>query len=350
MLACFLGAGDLRAQGRAERDMEFWSLPRRQRPAAAAELVLCPSPITMSALLMESRNLGVWIENDFLPKTVPPLNPDYLSWIKDNTPTPDPRFLPPDKISKEKQAYIHVVNQAMVNSFDIPLETFIESAKDNEHVGFAHMWNQPDIYRGKVVAVKGRLIRLRKWDADMTARQNGIRYQYEGWIMPETKKTNPYWVMFPHLPEGIKPAEDMDKDVTFYGYFLKKIKYVSGEKKEATTLLFVGPTVLLADKPAVVVDPPLPIPVVSLIVVGIGILVMGILVFSFSWWFKRTDRIHKRVLDQIRLKHQEEALAGNDLPWLDEKPGYSTEPAVETGITEKPRFEDPTVEEKGKAP
>ncbi len=61
---------------------------------------------------------------------------------------------------------------------------------------FAHLWNTPERYRGKVIPIQGRLARLRKNDATLAAQKQGVRYVYEGWIFGPTEHSRPFWVVY----------------------------------------------------------------------------------------------------------------------------------------------------------
>src|SRR5262249_20243946 len=132
---------------------------------------------------------------------------------------------------------------------EFPVETFVDRSKEHNHVTISHLYGNPARYRGEVIPIKGALKRLRKYETSLPARNEGVLFLYEGWIYGPTPKANPFQVIVASLPEGLKESEEMDKKVTFYGYFLKLNKYRAAKGEQVTPYL-VGPTILLESPPA----------------------------------------------------------------------------------------------------
>ena len=211
--------------------LEFWFDPQRAQAAAVAELVAAQNPFTILALRIRGHDLVVWGEPEFAAEEAPPLDPQWLDAAQDRDGKPMPNIIgkAPDEISKSVKDYYRLYNQALVNAFRTPPEAFAKSAQGNEDVTFAHLYNETWKYRGKVVPVKGYLKRLRKYDAPVAARAQGVKFVYEGWIALPTYKTHPLCVLFPVLPDRLKPAENMNTWVEFNGYVINLYKYKSGK-------------------------------------------------------------------------------------------------------------------------
>jgi hypothetical protein len=282
------------------RDEVFWDSRQRQEAGAAAQLILARNPLVVAVLRDEGLRWKVWREPEFLGNSVPPLNGAWLDELRDNTGNPDLRGKAEDEISKDKLAYVKVLNQALINAYETPADVFAKSAAENAHVTFAHLWEDPERYRGKVIPIKGRLIRLRKNNAPLGAQKMGIPFVYQGWIQGPTRGSHPFWVLFPYLPEGLKEAEKMDREVIFNGYFLKKMKYPAGDgSKYLQTPLLVGPTVILAKEPPA---PPSVVPT-SMNMVGVigGVIVAVALgLVLLHWYFHRGDQALKKHLQQLQ--------------------------------------------------
>jgi hypothetical protein len=189
-------------------------------------------------------------------------------------------------------------------------------AEDEEHrfITFDHLWRNPDMYRGWIVPVKGRMIRLRKWEAPRLAQENGVKYFWEGWVVGPTAKRNPYCIVFVTLPEGLKEAEKMDQPIRFYGYYIKRFRYDAEDAKRETHLL-VGPTVILDKAPPAA--EPANTGIFSqhvLLATAAGCFGITMLIVGLTLWFRRGDRkVHSR-LASLRDKPLELGSAETDPP------------------------------------
>lgn len=298
------------------REEEFWFSKPKRAAATAAQLVATQDPITLAVMRSKTLTEQVWGEMELIGDFAPRLTADYLDLIRDHRPMPDIRGIPAHEVPRADRAMINAYNEALINSFRYPLEAFKKSAKDHEHLKFAHLWNEPDRHRGKVITVTGRLARVRKYEAPSAAQEAGVKYLYEGWLFGETKGSHPFAIVFAVLPEGLPIAEKMDKGVTFYGYFLTRYKY-RAQKGDVETPLLIGPTVVLSTA-AASRDEITPFPVFALI--GVGIVLTGIVtgMIIISWWFRRGDsKIQSQLAD---LHHRRVRDMMDESPqWRDEK-------------------------------
>jgi hypothetical protein len=303
------------------KEEEFWFSTPRLRAATAAQLVGTQHPLTIAVMRSKTLTELVWGEMELIGDFAPKLSDDHLDLIRDHRPMPDVRGIPDEEVPRADRAMLSAYNEALVNAFRYPLEAFQNSAKDNEHLKFAHLYNQPDLHRGKVVTVKGRLARVRKYDAPTAAQEAGVKYLYEGWLFGETKGSHPFAIVFAVLPEGLPVAEKMDRGVTFYGYFLTRYKY-RAQKGDVETPLLIGPTVVLSAQAARSGDDITPFPVFALI--GVGVVLTGIVtgMFIISWWFRRGDsKIQSQLADLHHRRVRD--MMDESPPWRDE-PGPKT--------------------------
>ncbi|MCI0380373.1 MAG: hypothetical protein L0215_22540 [Gemmataceae bacterium] len=283
-----------------DRELAFWGVRQRQQAGAAAQLVAAHNPLTAATLRWAAHEKLIWNELEFVADTAPALDAKWLEFVRDGTPMPDLRGKAPDEIRKDQLAAYKSFNDAVIKSFRIPLDAFTKSAQENSHVTFAHLWNKPDDYRGKVVALEGRLVRVRRWEATQEAQAEGVKYVYEGWVFGPTRGSHPYWIVFTVLPDGLKESEKMDRYVTFYGYFLKNVKYKS-ESGERDTPLLVGPTVILTKAPDTgASSTAFPIEMLFGAVGLIAVVTIGFLILS--WYLRRGDRALDRKLKEMQLE------------------------------------------------
>src|SRR5207249_7587264 len=140
----------------------------------------------------------------------------------------------------ESQAY----NFVLVQASKVSPQAFAHGARRD--VTFAHLWEQPGDYRGQVIHIEGRLKRLRKFDAPRLAAAEGIACVYEGWVFSEEYFSNPFCVLVTELPRGLEPAEKLEHQVAFDGYFFKRYRYRAGDGLREAPLL-IGRTLAMRD-------------------------------------------------------------------------------------------------------
>ena len=241
---------------------KFWDDDRRSQAAAAAQLVIEHNPFTQALLRIRGWEKGVWHEPLYdVNLGAPPLDPDWLAKIDDKRNLPNfGRFIDDERRSQDWAVY-NVYCQALRFAAQIPIEAFIKSAAENKNVTWGHLYQNPGDFRGKVIPIQGRLLRVRQLDAPRGLQEKGIHHVYEGWILGPTKNSYPFVVIFPDLPKDktsptgvLEPNEDLNRKATFYGYFFKKYRYpvqlgsgANVHTEERDTALLIGPAPILAD-------------------------------------------------------------------------------------------------------
>ncbi|HEY7330021.1 MAG TPA: hypothetical protein VH592_20465 [Gemmataceae bacterium] len=128
----------------------------------------------------------------------------------------------------EYEAYWQILVQAHYTS----AEGFAKVARRD--VTYVHLFNEPELYRGEVVHVSGRLIKLRRFEPPMEARAAGVSHLYEGWIMTDAYGENPVCIAFTDLPPGLTVDNDRKYNdlVRFDGYFYKRCRYKAYDSKK----------------------------------------------------------------------------------------------------------------------
>jgi hypothetical protein len=159
-------------------------------------------------------------------------------------------------------------------------------------VTFAHLFEEPQKYRGEVIHVEGRLRRVRRFDAPKFIEEaHGIKALYEGWLFePDVYGANPRCVVFTDLPCGIVVAEDMDHRIAFDGYFFKRYRYKAGDGWRDAPL-FIAPTLTLLrpSSPSLVNSNSFSAGTLATGFVGLIVATVA-LALVLGWWYCRGDR------------------------------------------------------------
>jgi hypothetical protein len=269
------------------------------RISASLQMIAVPNPISVLVTrLAAAENPLTWPEWELTLDSPLPLSWRLLKQIKDKTPFPNLTQRPLSDLKPEDRAFYLVFCDALVKSHLVPADVFEKAGEDEDHrfITFDHLWRNPGYYRGQVVPVTGRMIRLRKDEAPRRAQENGVKYFWEGWVVGPTPKRNPYCIVFVTLPDGLKEAETMNQPIRFYGYYIKKFLYDAETAKRETHLL-VGPTVFLEKAPPPV--EPANTGIFSqhvLIATAAGFFSITVAPVLLTLWFRRGDhRIHRRI-------------------------------------------------------
>jgi hypothetical protein len=161
-------------------------------------------------------------------------------WTLINTdelrPFPD-YFLAPGFIRDRRDISVGVPEyeafwQTLVLAHYTSANAFGRSARRD--VTYANLFNEPEQYRGHVIRVSGRLIRLLAFPAPDEARADGLGTFYEGWIMTDPYGENPMCLVFTDLPSGLQVDNERkyNDEVSFDGYFYKRYRYKAADSKK----------------------------------------------------------------------------------------------------------------------
>jgi hypothetical protein len=260
-------------------------------------------PYTSAALRAQGAdNPLLWPEWQIASDLLLPLRPDWLNDIVDDRPMPNLNAKSPLELPKSTVALYQAYSQALVNASFATPEMFNAAAKENEHVTFSHLWEKPNLYRGKVIPLRGRLIKLVKHDAaPVPALEQGVKQFYEGWVVGPTKGANPFVVIFIDAPEGLKPADKMRKNVYFEGFFLTKYRYLTEDDKKhklpPIAPILIGKTITVEEKAATNDEP---YSRVILMYSLLGVIVIVALMLLMAWWFRKGDQVTQKALVDLR--------------------------------------------------
>jgi hypothetical protein len=171
-------------------------------------------------------------------------------------------------------------------------------------VTYTHYFEEPDVYRGTVVHIEGKLRRINRYNPPPEAADAGVNDLYEAWIFSEFLGTSPYCAVFTEWPAGL-PRDLLGKGkindtyvVRMDGYFYKKFGYQSndGGQTHRQAPLVIGHALLYDAGPAE--SSPSGGGWVGAIATGI-LAVFGAFVcavVAVTWWFRRGDNTIRRRL------------------------------------------------------
>jgi hypothetical protein len=257
------------------------------------------------------------------PETAPPLNADMLNAVKDSTPLPTiggkfdrhGKMIPEKANSLEAQqadeafAFLNV----LITAHQTPATAFANGTRRD--LAYVNLFNETSHHRGEVVHVEGRMRRLIRYDPPAQGVAVGMRDYFEGWIFnPDLYGPNgAICIIFTELPDGLQPAEKMDRRVAFDGYLFKRYAYKSGDARKATQhreapLLIGHAPVVRAALPEEASPTVLFTPLMLGVLVFIGAAL--VLIVFLGWWFGRGDhKVHHRLADASAQRFVDELAA-----------------------------------------
>lgn len=173
---------------------------------------------------------------------------------------------------------------ALITANNTSLERFAKNGRRD--LTFAHLYEEPQKYRGVVVHVEGRIKRIRRFDPPETARRNGVKDLYEGWIFDlKISGANPVCIVFTELPAEFKVGEELKGEVAFDGFFFKRYRYKAGDGTRDSPLLIGRAPVMLPGSPSPGDNGKQMLYTFISLVAGTMLLTLFL-----AWWYWRGDR------------------------------------------------------------
>jgi hypothetical protein len=219
---------------------------------------------------------------------VEPIDAALLAGVQDREPVQGA-----DQNYNEYRAF----NYTLLQARKTPVQALARAGRRD--LTYAHLFEEPEKYRGQVIHVQGRLRRLRKFDTNQQATKEGVPILYEAWIFDQLNYANPYCVVITELPAAIKVGDAVDYQVACDAYFFKRYRYKAGDGVRDAPLL-IGRSLLAQPAAAAEPEPVMSIPDWLLW----GFLVFLIATFALgtglAWWFHRGDRRVRERLDRTR--------------------------------------------------
>jgi hypothetical protein len=203
------------------------------------------------------------------PTAKPVVDHDLLGTVFDRTPGLPPR------------AYYHLVDLATRASPAL----LKQYARPENEISIAHLYSEPAKYRGELIYLQGRLRGLSRFDAleDEMLNPGNLKVLYQGDLFTHAAHPNPYIIVIPEIPPGMKLGKDISETVTFAGFYLKLWRYKTATNVDRAAPLLVGRLISSTPPLAARSLPPVGAYVAAGLVLVIGLVVLGI------WWVGRNS-------------------------------------------------------------
>lgn len=170
---------------------------------------------------------------DSAPETVN-LREILQNTVRDNTPL---------ETARERAAWDAVFKTLS----GTPLETLREESLGK--VEFRELRTQPNAYRGRVVTIRGKLLRAQYVQLGIARMleipSSPIDGYYECWILLPDESLFPVCACVISLEEGIESGEKLDQEVVLNGYFYKRRTYPGEDEQQYVTPVILGKTLEL---------------------------------------------------------------------------------------------------------
>lgn len=197
-----------------------------------------------------------------------------------------------------------IYSRVLIRAHYTSTRAFAQAAR--REVTYRHIFHEPERYRGTVVHVEGKLVRIDRFDPPYEATLAGVSDLYEAWINTEQIGSNLYCVVFTEWPEGLsrellgQSKVERPIRVSFDGYFFKKYRYQArgrGQERDAPLLLGHGLTVV---HEGLQVRPPT-VWINTLTYLFVGVLLAVLLgVIVLTYWYRRADQqVRRRILARM---------------------------------------------------
>ncbi len=216
----------------------------------------------MSQVADPARWAWMWAGGEQTPQAPPeqPVPADYDTRVRpddpeqlplgtflarpDEPPEPGPQgaYFPGVKPELLEEVRDHAVlrgaeNEAWFHLLDV-LQESEQSALEKAslgRVGFIQLYEQPSIYRGKLVTVRG--VAKRSFDLQAPQNEYGIESYYQLWLQPEGGPASPIVIYALDLPEdfpssriaGSTGVRNIHAPIEVTGFFFKDWAYSTGE-------------------------------------------------------------------------------------------------------------------------
>ncbi|MBI2803791.1 MAG: hypothetical protein HYX68_02255 [Planctomycetes bacterium] len=256
-----------------------------------------------------------------------PMTPRHLRAIQDDRPLPVIYEKDPAKTAPlvDQHWYVAFI-EALSNTLRTPEANFKKSAQLFATVAFPQLRARPWVYRGKIITVTGKLAVLRREDAPRLSDRN-LEYIYTGYVIGPTPGAPPFTIILTELPQGVeKPAEKLDLNVTFQGYFLSFVRFPadkrSGKKDAILSPYLVGKIVAVnANKKGTGDGADQPYSATLIATVLGAFITIALAVVAMNLWHRRGDRRIQSKLAEVRDRHNPfNVEPADENPPADEKP------------------------------
>lgn len=167
----------------------------------------------------------------------PGVDPDYLKTVRDDFP-----FVKPDV-----DAWFQLLD--VLRGADRQEL----AAASVGRVTYVQMLQQPDVYRGRLVTVRGIMRRANRVPAPDN--DYGIEHYYQTWITPQDDPNNLVVAYCLQLPEGFPIGMKLEESVELAGFFFKRWVYPAQDKPR-TAPVVLAKSVVWHERPVAAAPPP----------------------------------------------------------------------------------------------
>jgi hypothetical protein len=151
------------------------------------------------------------------PEPIVPDRSDEFETVRDRTPMS----------FRDNGAYDLLVRRARGKT---PEELSAAARRD---LVLAHLWQNPQDYRGVPIHLLGTALRVLRYPSKLSK----TGWLHEAWIITPEATRLPYVCVFEDAPPGLPIGHDISERVVFNGYFLKIMKYQAADVARGAPVL-----------------------------------------------------------------------------------------------------------------
>jgi hypothetical protein len=149
---------------------------------------------------------------------------------------------------------------------------------------YTKLWQQPEKYRGQLIALRLHLVRCLEHDAPENS--SDFKEVFEVWGYTDESQSFPYVAVLVERPPSLKMGDKIGQEGTFVGYFLKTMAYIDGLGQRRAAPLLLG-RIQMQEQPATAVSQPADAEAFLLTVAVGGCLLV---VIAAGWYWRRQRR------------------------------------------------------------
>ncbi len=211
---------------------------------------------------------------DDMPATKPDLPPvdqdpiEVKDFQEEAQAITDRRELRPEEMT----AYWHLIDWERQQTFKAM------NKRARPDLMYAHLFKEPDRYRGELVRLKLRITRALATDANDNGKARNLARTYEAYGYTDESAPNYYALVLTDLPADFPLRHDMQEDVTFVGYFFKLLAIQSRDDKHRAVPMLIGKLFWHENPPV-----KLPFEMKWVYILGFGIIAAVMLVVRFTF-------------------------------------------------------------------
>ena len=111
---------------------------------------------------------------------------------------------------------------------------------DIEFPAFVDLFENPKLYHGKPVTLKGHVRRFVVHEDIADENEQGIQTLYEAWLFTDDSQGHPVAIVCTSIPDGFPRNEELIDHVSATGYFFKRLVYEAQDDKHRLVPLILA--------------------------------------------------------------------------------------------------------------